>query len=243
MKTGIGFLMVIGFGLGLAASAQPAASDALPESAKLTYSVRLYETELGNLVTELNKDGDAYRAKAETRAEGLAAVLLGGTLREECEFGVSDDFEIRPQIYKIEKEGRDAYTHSAEFEWADMKVRYDNGKSLDIPLAGYVIDNCTVPFAFMAADRITDKNYPYIHIVGGDRIRHFEDIKVSQETIEVPDGKYATIRIDQHRVGSADKTLSIWVAPDKLNIAVKIVERRKFRVTTMELLKTEGLGD
>lgn len=227
---------------GAITSARPAVPAALPDSVRLTYSVRLYETELGNLITELNKDGDTYLVKAETHAEGLAAILLGGTLREKCEFHLSEDLEVRPRQYSIEKDGRNAYSHSAKFVWPDMKVRYDDGKMLDIPSAGYVIDNCTVPFAFVAADKIAERDYPFIHILGGKRLRHFESIKITRETVEVPAGKFETIRLDQQRVGSADKTLSIWVAPDKHNIAVKIVERRKFRVTTMELLESKDSG-
>lgn len=230
--------------LGAAAPARPDAGEALPASAKLVYSVRLFDTELGNLVTKLTRNGDnTYRVESETRAEGLAAILLGGSLHEECEFSVSDDLEVRPQRYRIEKEGRDAYSHTAEFLWKQNKVRYEDGSSLDIPLAGYVIDNCTVPFAFTAADSIEVKKYPYIHILGGERLRHYEDIKVSRETVEVPAGEFDTVRIDQQRVGSADKTLSIWVAPDKRNIAVKIEERRTMRVTTMELARSEGLDN
>lgn len=241
-KVRLTLLCILGFSMGLGGAAA-ARSQALPEAVKLVYDVRLYETELGNLTTELTRNGDTYRVQSETHAEGLAAILLGGSLREECEFAVSDSLEVRPRHYRIEKEGRGAYSHSAEFLWKENKVRYDNGNSLDIPLAGYVIDNCTVPFAFAAAEKISDKEYPYIHILGGKRLRHYEDIKISRETVEVPAGQFDTVRIDQQRVGSADKTLSIWVAPNKQNIAVKIVERRSMRVTTMELTEIEGLED
>jgi len=241
MKSTFRLLVPILLGISAIAAAPTGSSQPLPETVKLTYEVRLYETELGNLVTELNREGDTYEVLAETRAEGLAAILLGGTLREKCRFSVSDSMEVRPRQYTIEKEGSDAYSHSAEFLWEQMKVKYVSGRSLDIPLAGYVIDNCTVPYAFAAADKIALKEYPYIHILGGKHLRHYEDIQISRETVEVPAGEFDTVRIDQQRVGSGDKKLSIWVAPSKQNIAVRIEERRKFRVTTMELSKSEGL--
>lgn len=223
-------------------AATPTGSSALlPETARLVYEVQLYNTHLGNLITEIKRHGDTYQVNAETRAEGLAAILLGGALREECEFSVSDSLEVKPQHYRIEKEGDDAYVHSADFLWDDMVIRYDSGESLDIPLAGYVIDNCAVPYAFAAADRIGLKEYPYIHILGGTSLRHYEDIRISHETVEVPAGEFDAVRIDQQRVGNADKKLSIWVAPAKQNIAVRIEERRPFRVTTMELSSSEGL--
>ena len=241
MKSTFRLLVPVLLGISTIAAAPTGSSQLLPESVKLTYEVRLYETELGNLVTRLNRNGGTYEVQSETRAEGLAAILLGGTLREKCEFSVSDSLEVKPRRYSIEKEGSDAYSHSAQFLWEDMKVEYDSGRSLDIPLAGYVIDNCTVPYAFAAADKIMLKKYPYIHILGGESLRHYEDIKVSQEMVEVPAGKFKTVRIDQKRVGADDKKLSIWVAPAKQNIAVRIEERRSFRVTTMELAKSEGL--
>lgn len=241
MKSTFRLFLPILLGISTIAAAPNVSPPLLPESVKLTYDVRLYQTELGNLVTELKRNGDTYEVQAETRAEGLAAILLGGTLREECSFSISDTMEVKPRHYTIEKEGSGAYSHAADFLWEDMKVKYDDGKSLDIPLAGYVIDNCTVPYAFAAADKITLKQYPYIHILGGKRLRHYEDIQVSRETVEVPAGEFETVRIDQQRVGSADKKLSIWVAPAKQNIAVRIEERRKFRVTTMELSSSEGL--
>lgn len=241
MKSTLRLFFPILLGISTIAAAPTGSSGFLPESIKLTYEVRLYETQLGNLVTKLNRNGDTYEVRAETRAEGLAAILLGGTLREECRFSVSDSLEVKPRHYSMEKEGSDAYSHTARFVWDDMKVKYDSGRSLDIPLAGYVIDNCTVPYAFAAADKITLKEYPYIHILGGEDLRHYEDIQVSRETVEVPAGEFETVRIDQQRVGAKDKKLSIWVAPAKQNIAVRIEERRSMRVTTMELASSEGI--
>lgn len=241
MKSTSRLILPLLLGISTIAAAPAVSPQSLPDSVKLTYDVNYYDTGLGNLVTELSRNGDTYEVRAETRAEGLASILLGGTLREECEFSVSDSMEIRPLHYSIEKEGSDPYMHSADFLWKDMKVAYEDGKSLGIPPEGYVIDNCTVPFAFAAADKITVKEYPYIHILGGKRLRHYEEIKVSRETVEVPAGKFDAVRIDQQRVGSPDKKLSIWVAPELRNIAVKIEERRTMRVTSMELAEKEGM--
>lgn len=241
MKSISHLILPILLGIMAIATAPAVSPQSLPESVKLTYDVNYYDTGLGNLVTELTRNGDTYEVQAETRAEGLASILLGGTLRETCEFSVSDSMEIKPLHYTIEKEGSDAYIHSADFLWKDMKVAYKDGKSLGIPPAGYVIDNCTVPFAFAAAEQITVKEYPYIHILGGKRLRHYEDIQVSRESVEVPAGTFDAVRIDQQRVGSPEKKLSIWVAPALQNIAVKIEERRTMRVTSMELADKEGI--
>ncbi|MGA8259153.1 MAG: DUF3108 domain-containing protein [Arenicellales bacterium] len=244
MKSKLRLLLTIVLAAGASAAASPDLAQ-LPKSAKLVYDVSVYGAEVGNLITEISRTGDIYHVESETRAEGLAAILLGGSLHEDCDFSVSDSMEIKPRRYRIEKEGRDAYSHTADFLWDKMKVKYEDGSVLSIPRAGYVIDNCTVPFAFAAADRIALKGYPSIHILGGERMRDYDDIKVSRETVRVPAGKFDTVRIDQQRVDSPDKTLTIWVAPTMQNIAVKIVERRRSRiatrVTTMALASSKGM--
>ena len=240
MKRLVRILLVVLLAIGSATVARPDYAQ-LPVSAKLIYQVRLFGTDLGNLITRINRTGNVYHVDSQTRAEGLAAVLLGGSLREDCDFSVSDSMEIVPRHYHIEKDGRDGYSHSADFLWRQMKVRYKDGNVLKIPRKGYVIDNCTVPFAFAAADGVALKGYTSLHILGGQVMRHFDNIKVSRETIRVPAGRFDTVRIDQQRVDSPDKTLTIWVAPKKRNIAVKIVERRNLRVTTMELASSQGI--
>ena len=122
MKATLRLFFPILLGVSAIAAAPTGSSGFLPESIKLTYEVRLYETELGNLVTQLNRNGDTYEVQAETRAEGLAAILLGGTLREECRFSVSDSLEVKPRNYSIEKEGSDAYSHTARFVWDDNHI-------------------------------------------------------------------------------------------------------------------------
>ena len=214
---------------------------ALPDNFKLIYSVKLGSTELGRLVTQVSQKDGRYYVESQTIAEGLASILLGGVVTEYCEFQLSNDLQVRPDTYKREKTGRGAYQISAKFAWDANQVRYESGDIIGIPSAGYVLDNCSVPYAFMTANAESLTKYPYIHIIGGDRIRHYESIEVSQETIETRFGEMDTTRIDQHRVNRPDRSLTIWVAPQYKNIAIKIVERRTSRVTTMELKSIEGL--
>lgn len=213
----------------------------VPDSIELTYSVKLGHTELGTLASSLEKIDDRYQVESKTRAEGLAAILLGGEVKEQCEFKLSQDLFLKPYSYQRGKEGRGAYHYAADFVWEDNQIRYQSGEIIDIPLEGYVIDNCSVPYAFMMKNTQSVTEHPYIHVIGENRIRHYESIKVAEEVIETKLGKLSTKRIDQHRVNRPDRVLTVWVAPQFQNIVVKIVERRKSRVTTMEINSLEGL--
>ncbi len=85
-----------------------AVAEALPESVELIYKVSLGAAELGNLSSKLERRGDHYEVTAETRAEGMASILLGGTVREICRFSI-DRNVVTPDSYRIIREGRDAF--------------------------------------------------------------------------------------------------------------------------------------
>lgn len=223
--------------LGLLCTALRAGS--LPSSLKLHYTVTVGKAELGSLLTELTRDGDDYHVQSETRAEGMASILLGGAIRENCRFTVTSEL-LRPSSYRVVREGRRAYQHSAIFDWSSKQISFSEGDTIAMPADGYVVDNCSVPFAFMlAGSQLLDQSQ--LHVVGGNRIRHYENLRMSQENIDTPLGSMDTIRIQQQRVGKPERKLTIWVAPGKNNLPVKIVEKRKSRTTTMVLRSVRGI--
>jgi hypothetical protein len=132
MRSKLRLVLTILLAAGTVAAASPDFAQ-LPSSARLIYDVSVYGAEVGNLITEISRTGNTYHVVSETRAEGLAAILLGGSLHEDCDFSVSDSMEIKPQHYRIEKNGRDAYSHTADFLWDEMKVKYEDGSVLSIP--------------------------------------------------------------------------------------------------------------
>jgi hypothetical protein len=80
-----------------------------------------------------------------------------------------------------------------------------------------------------------------MHIVGGKRIRHFMNSSITEERLATPLGVLDSIRIEQRRQGRPERTFTVWVAPSRGNLPVKIVEKRPSRVTTMLLTSVSGL--
>ena len=210
----------------------------MPEELTLRYSVQLGSAKLGSLLTQLTRQGDHFRVESETRAEGVAAILLGGEVRETCEFEV-DTNQIRPLSYEVAREGRKGYRRHAEFRWQSNQVVFSSGEVAEIP-NGYILDNCSVPFAFMLGGSEVFSQTA-LHIVGGRRIRNFEHISVTREELKTPFGKIPSIRIEQRRTDNPTRKLIVWLAPSQHNLPVKMVEKRTSREVTMVLESVQGL--
>ena len=217
----------------------PAATMAapLPDQLTLTYKVLLGRVTLGRLVTELRKIGEEYEVQAHTRAEGLAAILLGGAVRETCRFRTNSQ-GLQPTHYQRVKEGLGGSTHTAQFDWRQGRIVFDDGAPVTIP-NGYVTDNCSAPFAYMR-DGQDGFQKRTLHIVGNNRIRHYDLKGVRREKLKTPLGELETIRVEHMRQGR-DRKFIVWLAVQRNHLPVKIVEKRSSRTTTMVAEKVEGL--
>ena len=233
-------IKIVLFLLGIAGTSQFTLAQSLPDSLELIYEVSLGVAELGSLSSKLTKkQEDFYEVTAETRAEGMASILLGGTVRETCSFTVNENAVV-PNSYRIVREGRDAFDRSAEFIWDERSVQLSNGEKVVIP-EGYIVDNCSIPYAYMigGAEIFENRN---VHIVGGSKVRQFEHIGLSEDRVTTPLGEFDTVKIEQVRFERPDRKLTVWLAPEKNNLPVKIVEQRSSRPdTTMLLRSADGL--
>lgn len=216
-----------------------AGAEALPASADLVYEVKYGIFKLGSLSSRLVKQEHNYEVTNETHAKGIAAMLLGGTVREMCEFSVEENL-IKPTRYRIVREGKDTFDYSATFDAGRGLISFNDGTNITIS-DGYVIDNCSAPFAFMLGgpDTLADNT---LHIVGGRKVRNYQNNLITEENVKTPLGKFNTVKIEQARLDRSDRKLVIWLAPELSNLPVKIVEQRNNRPDTTLLLKSvQGL--
>ncbi len=219
----------------IASSASSAVAAALPDELTVIYRVELGTSRLGRLVTTLRKMENDYEVEAVTRAEGMAAILLGGTVRETCSFQ-ADGIGIKPNKYLRIKEGFGASTDRTEFDWRNGTIKFADGSGEPIP-KGYVVDNCSAPFAYMRDGR-NGFDKQTLHIVGHKRVRHYDLVSITPETLSLPIGELKTLRVEHMRQGS-DKRFIVWLAAERNYLPVKIVETRKSRTTSMIAEKVE----
>lgn len=212
-----------------------AVAQSLPDTIELEYKVTLGAAELGGLSSKLTKKDGYYEAIAETHAEGMASILIGGTVREYCRFTV-DDNVVTPESYRIVREGQDAFDRQAGFNWDERAVEFSNGEKIIIS-DGYIVDNCSIPFALIAGGASTFENR-LLYMVGGSKVRKFYNLGISRERVQTAQGEFDTVKIEQVRFERPDRKLTFWIAPDRHNLPVKIVEQRKSRPDTTMLLKS-----
>ena len=214
-------------------------ADPLPETLELIYEVSFGVAELGSLRTLLTKQETHYEAVSETRAEGMASILLGGKVREICQFSIADN-AVRPDNYRIIREGEEEFDYSVSFNWDERRVIFNNGNNVVIA-NGYIVDNCSAPFAFILGGAEVLKRTS-LHIVGGKKVRRFENNAVDNELVSTPLGEFNAVKIEQVRFDRPDRKLMIWLAPERNNLPIKIVEQRNSRPdTTMLLTSVDGL--
>lgn len=203
------------------------------ETGKITYqleldSERFGKATLGRVETQLSENGGLYTVSTQTKAEGMAAILVGN-LMESCNFDVVSG---RAQSQQYTGGRPDQMEYSVEFNWSDRKVKFNDKKTLDMP-QGYVLDNCNMPYA-LALFKDQEINQS-IYIVDGkkSRIRGYTFLSKSREMLDTIFGSLDTIKIVFARELSPEKELILWLSKKHDYLPFKMQERREGRTTTM----------
>lgn len=215
----------------------------------IAYTINLVSEKYGNATlgkveTELNKTNDGYSVYSATKAQGIAAILMGSNYRETCRFHVEGGRAISNAYSGGRKDLTD---YNVDFDWKSRKIMFSDGESLDMP-RGYVVDNCNILFA---AALLAKKNMGLsepknsalrddglleesLYIVDGKsrRIRGYKMKAVTQENLDTDFGNFNTLKIEFERELHPGRTLTFWLAPEYANIPLKMVERRRKRTTT-----------
>ena len=226
------------FGLALL----PLTASAQLSDVSLEYTLKVSGAKLGTLVANLSVENDTFRSTSETRAEGLASILLGGDLSETCEFSF-DGSQVISQSYVSSKKGRGAYENVTEFDWENRKLKFgpEDEITLDMP-AGYIVDNCNMPFAAALSKGVLDNEQPfYIVDATRRRVRGYLIQDISKETINTRIGDLTTTKIEMQRESNPKRTLTLWLAEDKQHMLVRMIEKRSSRTTVMEIESLEGV--
>ena len=207
------------------------------------YIVRLDHEKLGNATlgrteTILTRNATGYSVHTKTKAQGLAAIIIGSNEQQYCEFIVEQDRAISNSY----SGGRtDSNDYQVDFDWQQRKINFNSGDSLDMP-QGYVVDSCNMPFAasLLYHDGVADD---VMYVVDGrkKRIRGYKLKSTSTESLETSIGKKETLKIVLEREFIPQRTFTIWLSPEWAYVPLKMEEKRRSRTTTMTVDKIEGL--
>lgn len=211
------------------------------EPATIRYEVGLQSSKLGNaklgeLETKLEITDGIATAKSVTKAQGLAAVLLGAGRVEECKFKIDHDLITVESYTGGTKEEK---TYQVDFDWDSKKIRFSNQESLDI-LDGYTVDNCSFPFAATLSQG-RGLEGKVIYVVDGlkSRVRGYLFESVGQENVTIPMGSFSTVKLVLRRELRPERSFTFWLSPEHGYLPIKMQEKRKSRTTTMSATRVE----
>lgn len=218
-------VLVFNFGMSLQSHAQELNSIAL------SYTVNLVGSKLGNATvgqveTTLTRDNNIYTASSTTKAQGLAAILMGSDIHYNCEFSTEPGHVLSKKYAGSSKSSEE---FQVSYDWEARKINFLDGESLDMP-PGYITDTCNMPFAvaMLKEDGLADD---VLYVLEGSekRIRGYKLRSSNQETLETPLGSMETLRITLEREFRPERTLSLWLSLDHDYVPIKIEDARNSR--------------
>ena len=187
---------------------------------------------LGNLITTLSKDQQGYSVISATKAQGLAAILLGSDIQETCRFTVENE-RIIPQFYAGTRNKPSDFKVS--YDWSKRKINFNDGDSLDMP-QGYVIDTCSLPFAaaFLKNQGLSTE---IVYVVDGEkkRIRGYRLKSTTEEMLDTKIGKRNTLKLVLERDHDPSRTFTLWLSPNNSYVPLKMMENRNRRTFTFRV--------
>jgi len=185
---------------------------------------------LGRIESTLNKTDSGYAVSTVTKVQGMAAIILGSNEEQNCEF-IVDEQRTVPNTYNGGRIGKTDY--EVRFDWPGRKLSFDSGESLDMP-QGYVVDNCSMPFAaaLLKGEGLSNES---LYIVDGKtkRIRGYKLRSSTEEILETKIGSKRTVKMVLERETVPQRTLTFWLSVDDQYMPIKMEEKRKSRTTTM----------
>lgn len=209
----------------------------------ITYTISLESDRYGNatlgkIETKLDKAENVYQVSSVTKAQGMAAILMGSSYQESCDFSVNDGRVISEQYSGGRLDSRD---YEVEFDYRDRKINFSDGESLDMP-QGYIVDNCNMLFA-AALLKDNGLGEDSLYIVDGkkQRVRGYQIRSTSTEMLATSLGEFETTKIVLQRELIPERTITLWLSAEHNYLPLRMVEDRRKRTTIFMVDNIEKL--
>jgi hypothetical protein len=210
-----------------------------PQRVQLEYEVK-YSGRLNaeaSATAELVHDGKRYTLVEESRAKGLAAVLLPGVLRRSATGSITPD-GLRPEEFHDRRGNRPE--NIARFDWGrGVLVHATEGKSESQAMGerDVLSDRLSFmwTFAFQPAAVLKPGGEIRATLSDGRGLSSFRYRVSAPETLNTPVGALQAVRLVKQLEGGDDRSTEIWLASERNYVPVRIlvVEKDGTRVDTV----------
>lgn len=235
----------------------PPMADTLPAKLALEYTLSRNGIDIGDVSRMLQRRADgSYAHTMWTRPTGWARLLTQTEWREEGEFTVQGT-RVLPQRYSETRTGdKRAYVHGVTFDRAKSQLLFNNAPPQ--PLPHDIQDQASVIYALML-DPLGQAGERVLPTTDGKDIETYHFIYQRKESLPTAIGTQETVvirRISQKQFEREQRCrtqakpdadckepddFTLWLAPAKGHVPVKIERRRKDETTTMILREARGL--
>lgn len=208
------------------------------------YEVRRSRVKIATAHYELFRDGDTYVYETRGEASGVGRLVGGDMAEERSRFKLyGNDIQQIDYEYKVGS-GKNERNRRIEFDWDSSKVNITRkGVTRSFDIHNSVVDLTLLQLVVMVD--IANNNLKKSYVAVGKRSpRNIQFKKMSEEIIEVPAGKFRTIKIEglqKRRKG--DRVTRYWCAQELGWLPVKIEQYRNGDGPfVMMLSNLRGLG-
>ncbi|MCP4002017.1 MAG: DUF3108 domain-containing protein [Gammaproteobacteria bacterium] len=183
---------------------------------------------------------DEYIYSAHTNARGAARIVLSDTAKETSRFKYIEG-EVQPIHYYLDNgmNNEDSETDIQFDLAAGVAHTQHEGQKVSYPINSSTLDRLSADIVAILALRAGQMPGTY-EIADDNEIKTYNFELMGKEQIEVPAGKFKTLKFKRQRAGSSRSTL-IWYAPEANYLAVRIEQQKRGKTKVTSVLTDYSL--
>lgn len=205
----------------LAAGLFAAAAQAAPQQMNLVYDLYRNGQKLGQVTDTFIRSGNRYTLTSETRADGPLEMLWSGVIRLEST-GLVTRQGLRPTQFRHARSDAPHKLATARLDWKQRSIAWQyKGKSWTVDgLLDGTQDQLSQVYQFMFAPSLP-ADYS-LQVVSGRDLNDYRYAKSEGGNLQTPLGALATRQYRRITQKPDEKTITVWIAPARNNLPVKI---------------------
>jgi len=199
-----------------------------------TYTVSRNNSEIGIRTHALSRQDDLYIYEAKMHTTGLASILKPGEITERSQWQFKNK-KVLPISYEYDDSSDEKRHTLLDFDWPNNSVTNHVGSK---PWAMNIPNGTQDKFSYMLAlmhDLQQGTQNPEYKIADGGRLKTYQFKALGTEVIEIPAGKFKTLKLQRIRIGKKNRITYLWCLPEKHYLPIKIERHKGDNIYTMEL--------
>lgn len=211
--------------------------ESLPANVTIDYQLTSAFAD-GRATYHWDRQGDAYRIRAEAEAEGFFTLFLEGRIVQESH-GTVTAAGLRPERFSERKPG--GPPEGLEFDWPGRRITFDrNGERKTTPLDDNTVDWLSMIFQLA---HLPPRTQTFgLQVFTQRRMYRFQLNVLGVEEIEIPLGRVRALHLRHAAPDNPKEVVDVWLGLDQHYLPVKlrfpaarnrlVVEQVATRVTT-----------